>query len=290
MTGPAQALAIRLNPPSPHEALYPPCRQHPSDSAVQRYHTAKATASRSGSAPCSPCKQHCTTKLPVSCSRSARRFTSKIPHRGHSPTPSKMVYSIFHPAPSTASTSSLTQGSLLNPGLIGGSSMNSSLNNPSTLSTRKTPLRSRSITRGLNERRSLSRQCLVEDRIHPTDVLQPDKSPPLSALNLPTTSKMNNHQPSNSPWVSASDAHRLARIAKKLIDEKAAAMARIATDLEEVRRQKERFANMEAWLLALSQPAMDQGMEDCEESAALRCHSNKTSLSSTGASTSAAYS
>jgi hypothetical protein len=67
-------------------------------------------------------------------------------------------------------------------------------------------------------------------------------------------------------------------------------MARIATDLEEVRRQKERFANMEARLLALSQPAMDQGMEDCEESAALQHHSKKTSLSSTDASTSAAYS
>jgi hypothetical protein len=79
---------------------------------------------------------------------------------------------------------------------------------------------------------------------------------------------MNNHQPSDSPWVSASD-RCLARIAKKLIDEKAAAMARIAADLEEVHQQKERFANMEARLLALSQPAMDQGMEDFEESAAL---------------------
>jgi hypothetical protein len=142
MTGPTQALTIRLNPPSPHKALYPPWRQHPSDSAVQRYHTAKATASWSGSAPCSPCKQHCTTKLPVSCSRSAGRFTSEIPHQGRSPTPSKMVYSIFHPAPSTASTSSLTQGSSLSPGLIEGSSMNSSLNNPSTLSTRKSLLHS----------------------------------------------------------------------------------------------------------------------------------------------------
>jgi hypothetical protein len=80
---------------------------------------------------------------------------------------------------------------------------------------------------------------------------------------------MNNHLPSDSPWVSASDACRLARIAKKLIDKKAAAMAHIAADLEEVRRQKERFANMEARLLALSQPAMDQGMEDCKELAAL---------------------
>ncbi len=80
---------------------------------------------------------------------------------------------------------------------------------------------------------------------------------------------MNDHQPSDSPWVSASDACCLARIAKKLIDEKAAAMARIAADLEEVCRQKERFANMEARLLALSQPAMDQGMEDCKESAVL---------------------
>ncbi len=188
MMGPAHALAIRLNPPSPHKALYPPCGQHPSDSAVQRYHTAKATASQSRSAPRSPHKQHCTTKLPVSRSRSAGRFTSKIPHQGRSPTPSKMVYSIFHSAPSTASTSSLTQGSLSNPGLIEGSSMNSSLNNPSTLSTRKTPLRSQSITQGLNERQSLSPQRLVEDRVHRTDILQPDKSPPLSALNLPTTS------------------------------------------------------------------------------------------------------
>ncbi len=67
-------------------------------------------------------------------------------------------------------------------------------------------------------------------------------------------------------------------------------MARIAADLEEVCRQKERFANMEARLLALSQPAMDQGMEDCKELAALQCHSKKTSLSLTAASTSAAYS
>jgi hypothetical protein len=65
--------------------------------------------------------------------------------------------------------------------------MNSLLNDPSTLSTRNTPLRSQSITQGLNERRSLSRQRSVEDRVHPTDVLQPDESPPLSALNLPTT-------------------------------------------------------------------------------------------------------
>jgi hypothetical protein len=121
------------------------------------------------------------------------------------------------------------------------------------------------------------------------DVLQPDKSPLLSALNLPTTSNMNNHQPSNSPWVSASDALCLARISKKLIDKKAAAMACIAADLEEVCQQKERFANMEAQLLALSQPAMDQGMEDCKESAALQRHFKKTSLSSTAASTSAAY-
>ncbi len=77
------------------------------------------------------------------------------------------------------------------------------------------------------------------------------------------------------PYVKASEARRTSRVADQLAREKAAETARYALNLEEVRRQKERFADMETRLMVLTQGFTTHDLGDLDEEEAAPRHSSK---------------
>ncbi len=77
------------------------------------------------------------------------------------------------------------------------------------------------------------------------------------------------------PYVKASEARRVSRMAELLAREKAEEDARYALDLEEVRRQKEWFADMETRLLVLTQGFTNHDLGDANDAEAAPRHSSK---------------
>ncbi len=77
------------------------------------------------------------------------------------------------------------------------------------------------------------------------------------------------------PYVKASEARRTFCVADQLAREKAAETARYALDLDEVRRQKERFADMETRLMVLTQGFTTHDLGDVDEEEAAPRHSSK---------------
>jgi hypothetical protein len=130
------------------------------------------------------------------------------PPRGRSAAPTSYTYSIFNNDASTTTTSSLT------------------LDSTSIVpSRRKSPPE-------IPRPRSQSRPAI-------SSTVEFPPIPPNNQLRNPSPS------PVMVPYVKASEACRTSRVADQLAREKAAQTARYALDLEEVRRQKERFADME---------------------------------------------
>jgi hypothetical protein len=255
----------------PADTLYPPCGRHPSNPMMILFHKKNRSTSHPS----------CNTKMTKnlsSCFNSVGRLSDKtLSTRGPSPTPAKGdSFSIFNPSPSTALMSSLTQGSLtIESSIIG--------------KKKPSPSCSRSIS-CLNTRHSNS--CWRK-KLHLTDVLHTDEFPPHAASGFPKSSDSESIKLGNNslPYVTASAAHCVDHEAKKASDEKVADAGRWASDLVEVRRQKERFTAMEAWLISLSNSITeDLDMGDCEEEDAIRRSTKKKAGTTSSVTPSAGYS
>ncbi len=124
--------------------------------------------------------------------------------------------------------------------------------------------------------------------------MHPDNFPPLPDHGFLWSGISDDDKAHNngSPYITASAACLAAREVQKAKEDKADDERKWAADLEEVRRQKERFAAMEARLLSLSNPSPTENhdMDNRKEEAAIRQSSKKTTGLSSFSIPSARYS
>jgi hypothetical protein len=138
----------------------------------------------------------------------------------------------------------------------------------------------------LNVHCSASRQRSCNEPIYPSDALPPDVYPPLAGFVIPklaTTIIVGN---GSSSYVTASDACRLECEAQKRREEIALTASKLSYNLKEARCQKERYAEMEARLISMSQAiSTNHDMGDREEEvSACRLTKKMTSVASSATS------
>jgi hypothetical protein len=184
MSSAKHSLAQSLQTKSNSHAPYPPLGHHPLDATTLLFCKGKKRAAQSTS-----CPDWKSPKNSRSCSMSVGRVVDKnTPTQGPSPTPSKPDFAIFSTDPSTASTSSLTQGSSM-----AESSKQLSLPHLRTISQ-------------LNVCCSASPQHLCNEPIYPSDPLPLDVYPPLAGFVIPKPATTIIAGNGCSPYVTASDA------------------------------------------------------------------------------------
>ena len=161
--------------------------------------------------------------------------------------------------------------------------------NKSSKAKHRGPLHSRSISQ-LNSCHSTSRQHLSDEPVRPIDILPPDKYPPLTTFTIPKPTTTITVGKESSPYVTASEACRVEREAQKRREEIALGASKLSYNLKEVCRQKERYTEMEAHLISMSQAITYHDMGNCKEEVAAHCLTKKMTAATSFATTSLLYS